>query len=102
MRKIKYIKRDSAESMIKNEGFHLVVNYVSASFQDIYVYYKRVKNYYYVIMHEQTDDKLGNCRIYCDLDGLLELMRDSGADWDKLLNMAIEDGDAELENALKS
>ena len=102
MRKTKYLKRETVETMIKNEGYRFVVNFVSACFQDIYVYYKRIKKDYFVIMHEHTDESWSNCRIHSDLLGFLETMNEIEASTNKLLSLAIEDGDVNLEKALQT
>ncbi len=72
MNKIRFIKRATAKRMIETEDYKRFLNFVSACFEDIYLYYKRVKRDYFIILTEDTEEPWSNMRIHCDLEGFLD------------------------------
>ena len=48
------ITRTAAEAMIKDESYKLIENFVSACFEDIYLYYKKTDKEYCVVWYEMN------------------------------------------------
>lgn len=68
----KRIKRDEAKSLIASGNYKYIVNFVSACFEDIYLYLKREGNNYCVVWYEENYVPGDNCLIHCDLKGFID------------------------------
>lgn len=66
------IKRETAEKKINNGNYKLMLNFVSACFEDIYLYYRRKGKDYYVIWYELNYIPGDNAMYHCDLKGFVE------------------------------
>ena len=131
MNRSKSISRATAQAIIKNNGYKLLLNFVSACFEDIYLYYKRDGKDYYVVWYEENFNPGDNALYHCNLKGFInkfflyyredsgspakddmefiekarpntytELMEES--EWldTRILRLAIEDEDTDLEKAV--
>ena len=72
MNKRKSISRATAQAMIKNEGYKLLMNFVSACFEDIYLYYKKDGENYYVVWYEENFIPGDNALYHCELKGFID------------------------------
>jgi len=66
------IKRETAEKKINNGNYKLLMNFVSACFEDIYLYYRRKGKDYYVIWYELNYIPGDNAMYHCDLKGFMD------------------------------
>ena len=68
----KRITRATAESLIENENYKLIENFVSACFEDIYLYLKKTDKEYCVVWYEMNHIPRDHYLYHGDLKGFMD------------------------------